>query len=620
MKKIIIYIICFCLLPFAKIFGQKADSSSFYFFHSQDSTNFIGDSLISDTSGGKNQKNWGHEISRLFMVPPKTSSGGDDDYKYNRSSYFSNYNGKIIRKISIVQLEVFGSSVIDTNAQPHLWIEKLGNSLHISTNKSSIRNYLFINENERIDAYILANNERILRELPSVQDARIYVVPLKNNSDSVDINILTKDVWPLGLGVEILDIGYGNLGVWNNNVLGLGHILGYTGYYNFDKEPKYGYMTRYRIPNIGNMFISLDLSHYDKWNYMANKVYLSRNIITPVVRLGGGIGYEKVDQILNIETYDSIIKDAKANFEYYDFWAGYAFPLSKMVNFKMKKSIFFSVREQIYHYFDRPQVEQDYLYYFQQRKVFLSSVGYTLQGYQNTRLIYGFGDTEDLPYGAMIKLTGGYEWGEYFNRYYFGATFTYSKIMEKLGYLSTSVDFGGFIKNWAEQGVFSYNLLHISPLIGNGKHLFRNFTRVNYEQGYNRYRDEFIEIGKDYGVRGLDYFNLKGDRRFYVNSEFVYYSPLHFYSFRFVFFTFIDAGVINFEKETLFKNTPYSSLGLGIRIRNEKLVFNTLQLRFCYFPGSGNIPLSDKQIYDMSGVPKYRMPDFTKQRPEIINY
>lgn len=46
------------------------------------------------------------------------------------------------------------------------------------------------------------------------------------------------------------------------------------------------------------------------------------------------------------------------------------------------------------------------------------------------------------------------------------------------------------------------------------------------------------------------------------------------------------------ENETLFnKNNFFSSLGIEIRIRNESLVFQTLSLRFSYFPagnGSGD--------------------------------
>ena len=375
MKKLIVFhISVFYVLSSCNLSGQAKDSlfiyEAPYNVSSFDSTNTP--NLLENNSDTLTplpvKKSLSHQIAGMFVVPDKSKVTAPKDQKYGRINYFNAYNDKIIRKISIIQLQVFGPSVLDTNLKPKHWFEKLGNNLHISTNKSSIRNHLFISENERIDAFIFADNERILRELPSIQDARIYVLPVKGSPDSVDIQVVTKDVWPVGFGFEVLDIDYGSVSAWNNNILGLGHVLNYTGYYNYNREPKYGYTARYRIPNIGSRFISLDLRHDDRWNYMANKINLSRNIISPVIRFGGGIDYEKVDQIRNIQTFDTLLKDVSSSYEYYDLWAGYAFPIKRSFNFKVRKSFFISAREQKIHYFTRPQVESDFLYPYQQNR------------------------------------------------------------------------------------------------------------------------------------------------------------------------------------------------------------------------------------------------------------
>jgi hypothetical protein len=628
-KYFILYFSVILIISCSRLFGQVTDST---FFTRKPS---IVDEVLTDSSSGllngKNvltdsisvipeKKNLSHQIASMFIIPPKANDSIVQDHRYNRINYFTEYNNKIIRRISIVQINVFGPSVFDTNSNPKHWFERLGNNLHISTNKSSIRNHLFIDKNEHIDPFILADNERILREMPSIQDARIYIIPVKNCTDSVDVQIVTKDVWPVGFGFEALDIGYGNISAWNNNILGLGHVLNYTGYYNLKEEPKYGYSAAYRIPNVGSKFVSLDVQHTDRIRLNDNRISLNRNIISPVIRFGGGINYEKAEKTQNIETLDSTLDGIHSSFELYDFWTGYAFPLKQSKNFKEQRSIFVSVRGQKIHYFNRPQVENDYLYLFQQHQIFLASVGYTVQGYQNTSLIYGFGDTEDLPYGTMIKLTGGYEWGEFKNRYYLGSTLFLSQTTEKMGYFSGTIDFGGFLNDWFQQGVFNADLLHISPLFGSNKHLFRNFARIHYEQGYNRFRDEYIQLGDNNGIRGLDYkHNLfKGNKRIFANSECVYYSPYHIYGFKFVFYGYIDAGMVDYKKSILFENPVYSSVGIGVRIRNEKLVFNTLQIQFSYFPGSQDVPRQDKQFVNVSGTPRYRMPDFANPRPEIF--
>jgi hemolysin activation/secretion protein len=74
----------------------------------------------------------------------------------------------------------------------------------------------------------------------------------------------------------------------------------------------------------------------------------------------------------------------------------------------------------------------------------------------------------------------------------------------------------------------------------------------------------------------------------------VLFSPINFYGFRFAFFGFVDLGILFGTNEFARNGEVLSSIGLGIRIRNDNLVFNTFQIRLGYFP---NLPQYSRVNY-----------------------
>ncbi|RZJ86193.1 MAG: hypothetical protein EOO20_18790, partial [Chryseobacterium sp.] len=46
---------------------------------------------------------------------------------------FTNYEGRIVRRIKIETLDPFGYSINDTLRQPDNWLEKFGNGVHLKT-------------------------------------------------------------------------------------------------------------------------------------------------------------------------------------------------------------------------------------------------------------------------------------------------------------------------------------------------------------------------------------------------------------------------------------------------------------------------------------------------------
>ena len=121
----------------------------------------------------------------------------------NREHTFDVYGGKQIRYVYYNQLKVFGTTIEDTTVVPNKLV-RFANKLHYDTRTWVIKQSLFFREGDTVNAYKLVDNERYLRRLPFIQDARIYVINSYENSDSIDIVVLTKDVFEYGLPFPVL--------------------------------------------------------------------------------------------------------------------------------------------------------------------------------------------------------------------------------------------------------------------------------------------------------------------------------------------------------------------------------------------------------------------------------
>jgi hypothetical protein len=100
--------------------------------------------------------------------------------------------------------------------------------------------------------------------------------------------------------------------------------------------------------------------------------------------------------------------------------------------------------------------------------------------------------------------------------------------------------------------------------------------------------------------------------------ETVCFTSLSVLDFHFAIFGFADFSWLGRQNENIYDRFPYSGFGLGVRIRNERLVFNTLQIRFSFYP---NIPAhSHITPFDISGEPVLNLPSFLPTEPALVQY
>ena len=555
------------------------------------------------------------ELHRLVLISYDTSH----QVKIPQESHirFLKFKGKRIRSINFISLDVFGQSVNDSTQKYSNWFENAANKIHIYTKSSVLRKLLLQKEGDIINPFLLAENEHIIRDLPYISDVKFILLPDSQDNDFVDIVILTQDVYSLGIIVQPLNINSTKLGIYNINLWGLGHRQSNMFMIDPMKKEQLRYVEgHYRIENIDGLFMSGEL-HYT--NYSDNKsigVDLTRKFITSDTRLAGGLSYSHNKETLRDN--DFILMNSR--YDQLNTWLGYAFPFhSKKKDTTYKNRLVTTISMDKIQYGYRNIVTQtDYLR-AKNQTILISGLSYTSNAYYRDNLLFGYGSSEDIPYGKLFGIQGGYSFEELYNRYYVDAYYSAGNRINDLGYINYSIETGGYIHSGVfEDGIFKSKLSLASQLYTHGAHHFRHYINLTYVRGIILSGTERIIINDKYGIRGLKSETLSGTQKLSMNFESVMFSPVYILGFRFSTFGFIDVGFIGSESKSILDQQMYSGLGIGIRIKNENLVFNTFQLRFAFYPLEPE--RSNRFSVDVSDVPSASFSDFTVKQPHVISF
>jgi hypothetical protein len=522
---------------------------------------------------------------------------------------YINYKGRIIRKIEIRQLDVFGTSVNNPESSHPSGIEKLLNGTHINTNVKIIRNNLIFTEGDSVSPLKLSDNERILRQLPFIDDARIIVVPVSDTE--ADIVVVTKDLYSLGGSYDYKGFKAGEVSVFEKNILGIGHELGFDIPFNSNKTDSPGFGVHYYANNVGKSFINLSANYLKGLGQETYGFSLNKKLLSATTKYAGGIS---VRQMYTTVVLDSILPlPLKYNLQ--DYWISRSF----LVNEESVARIILGTRYTNNNVFYHPEIMPDSYHYLQRYKMFLGSMALSFQKYYKTNLIYGYGRAEDVPIGSLIKLTVGHENNEFKTRDYAALEASSGKYVSSLGYFYTTAGLGSYINNTqTEQGVFSLNLEYFTNLLPLGRNRIRNFITANYTRGFDRNTDELLYLNNKNGFAGFRNDSVSGNQRVTLNFESVLFSNMNFYNFKFAFFAFSDFSFLAGTNEYISSGSFLTELGVGVRIRNDNLVFKTFQIRICIYPDAP--PYSKTPNLIFSGEQLLQPHNFDPGPPSIIQY
>jgi hypothetical protein len=445
------------------------------------------------------------------------------------------------------------------------------------------------------------------------------VKPHTDESDKADVIVITQDLWSKGYNVDFKSINAGEVRLYDNNIFGIGHRLQADLMYDYFTQENFGFQTAYSLNNLLGSFINARFFYLDAFDDHSFGLQFSRDFYSYKTKWVGGITAYKRERITNIRKEDTVLIDVPLDYVEHDLWLGYGIPLGNSgEDFRGRNRLVLSARYNRNRFMEGPEVSERYNYKYHDNHLFLANVSFSRQNFYKTALIYGFGQTEDIPVGDLFGYTFGWEADEFFRRFYSGINLKHGNYYPGFGYLSNSLNFGGFIyEDSFEQGVLNFRSSYISKLFQINDLKLRQFVNLQYKYGINRFGDEYIRFDRKYDIRGFDNNRIFGDKKLVLKLETVGFTNLFYYGFRFAVYGFMDFGFIGPENKLIFKNPLHSGFGLGLRIRNENLVFQTFQLRLGYYP---DLSFGNNLLFKISGEKSFVPERYTPSAPGTVNF
>jgi len=534
--------------------------------------------------------------------------------------YYKRFKNKTIGVITIKSLEVFGPTFSDTARTTNLWFERTANKLHSKSNLNVIRKNLWIKEGRDLDPNLLTDNERYLRSLPYLQDVRFIITPRAGNKKIVDILILTKDVFSIGLTGSVGNIHRGELGIADKNILGIGHEVGLTFFGNTVTKPHFGFETFYAINNLKGKFINVNGGYAN--NYIRNEFFFSaeRSFLRPQSVSAGGIAASRSYRSEIVRLTSNVLSDSiPLNYVYLDGWYGRRLNLGINSN-DNRFQVTLAGRIRYISFFDRPPPDADNKQYFANSTMYLSGLSFSHRSYIRDFRVYSYGITEDIPKGYLHELVLGYDNNEFGNRMYSHLFLSSGNLFKlKPYYFYSSLGLGSYWRHAGlEQGIFNLKFDFISPLFKIWNVQARQFIKLNYTLGINRYEIEDLFLQSSIGIRGFGSRIITGKQRMTLNVENVFFQKKSVLNFQTALFYFLDVGIVGEANKSIFSEDYFAGIGLGIRIRNENLIFKTLQIRLSFYP---NHPSDVSAVgFILDEVSKTKFYNFQPRGPEPLRF
>lgn len=550
---------------------------------------------------------------------------------------FKKYNGKIIRFIEVVPVG-FNQNLNDTTEIRRNLAIRVANRFHKTSRNATIRRNLFFNEGDVFLPLLVADNERYLRSLPYLRDAVIVVYQSIMSKDSVDIIVLTKDVFSIGGNFSTNGTKRTKSSIREENLMGTGTKLALSGFYDRNRKPKTASGIELTERNLFGSFISGTAGYKTFKNAVLSDRYEEQTFFIqfekPLVnRYTDWTGALYLSHNQSVDAYlDSLpLYEYTSQYRYdnIDIWGGYNIGWKRKRTTDSEKRLrhFVSARAFYNYFYKVPTMFKDsFNYNFANRNGAIFSYTLYKQNFYVTNFIYGFGRNEDVPIGLTASITAG--WTNIQNRLrgYYGAEFNASSYSKK-GFFSSYIARVGAFRSadkWEDISLL-LSVDHFTKLHKITNEWFnRNFISVSYTRLFKQKLNEPIRLTNDFGIPYFraDSLNiLEFNSRATFKLESVFFNMHKFLGFRFAPFLFTQISLLQPTVNPGNKTENYGAFGAGVRTKNENLVIGTLELRGFYFPKLSTAQMSRWKIVITTNLrPKYnavllKRPDFSQ-----VNY
>ena len=534
---------------------------------------------------------------RLFKGTPNSLVDSTSIIIEKSMKSIERQGGKKINHIYIEHKKFSNYGFSDSSNYSNL-LTNFANKFHNHTKEETIRKNLFFYENEYLNPLVIAYNEKWLRDLAYIQDARIIAIPLKMDTNFVDVYVITKDIFPFGASLQLKNANAYDASVTIENIKNEGNA--FTLYQNFDidRKTKNGVGFNYSARNILASFIDVNMGANTLGNNYANgassssSIYIngSRPLLNPLSKWTGGFewSYSKNNNVFPDQWSDSLYNaNLKYKMNHWDSWIGYqltnntwkfnADAYRHFVQFRYLNNNFNSRPDNFNNLYDRN---------FYNIAAFLGSYTIFRQKIIRTQYLYGFGRNEDLPSGSSITLTMGKYKKEQYTLPYIGGqyeSFTMQRNDRYKHFLlsaGTSYNEGQIIDF---KMIASWEIIYKLHYLTSG-YKYRNILNVSVAQTLKNKFNDALLINSIYGIPELSSERINGGTRISANWESILYNARSFFGFKQSPFVFANLTYIRSVDAPITRGEVYSAIGGGSRIRNESLIFGTIELKGFYFP------------------------------------
>ncbi|WP_118949569.1 BamA/TamA family outer membrane protein [Taibaiella helva] len=506
------------------------------------------------------------------------------------------YEGKIIRSIRTDQLG-FEKSISDSAGNFIYFGTRVLNAVHATSRDQTIRRNLYLQTGTRFNPYLAADNERYLRTIGFIQDSRI-IIDSSSTTDSVDIIVITKDLFAYSPSIGGLSPLRQRVGLSNINLLGTGQKVSFTYLHDTRRKPASGIDAGYSYNNIGGSFINAGFNFskitrniYDRREDEENfLLQLDRPLVSQYKRLAGGL---IVGKGRSMNLYPNYYGGDYYRYEYGvgDVWAGYNLGARKYLNDqKLHVKKFIGLRYFNYHFFETPYQVNDKVFdqRFNSRQGVLASLTLFRQYYYKTRYIYGFGVTEDIPAGFNVSITAGWYKQLDLSRPYLGLDAYRYIVTRKRDIAGLFVRSGLFVNQGnIEDASLMFGGSFFTRVLYAGNKRVRQYFRGSYSAIINRVALNPLRINNTLGVRNFNSDLASGNCRLALRCETFVFLEEKYFGFRLAPFASGDLVYLGRNQSATDESGIFYGLGGGIRARNENLVFGTFELRGIIIPRKG---------------------------------
>jgi len=555
-----------------------------------------------------------HFLYGLAFIDPKTGVRPDSMQVINNEAPFNEYKDKIIRKISIKVLDPFGTSVDDTLSRTRNGIAHALNRFHINTQDFIVRRNILFEKGEHLDPDLIADNERVLRDLSSVDNVRILVSQPDPSNDSVDLIIVVKDVWSIGFDIPLITPQRLLYSLYDGNFLGLGDRFTVKMSTELYRSPFFRLDgVSYTCTNIGGSFINGSIDYFqDNTGNQSIMVGFERPFLTNKTLWAGGTNATWARNAILVEENKTIV--SYLNDE--NIWLGLSFLVKKQSNLSR-----IVVTEAVYRrkYISRPEVTPDSNRCFYDHTRLLTGIAWSKNNYYLADYVTEMGKTEDIPYGHKVQVTFGSDYSNFFQRFYSGLSLSFGRYFQKFGYIQTYLKVSGFFyQNSFEDAVLKVNVQYFTPLIDlrNHRYKFRTYIASDYRYGFNFRTNnaDFYDTNLDLKVSKINEQNIFfGTQTLSLRLSTLLFTPWYFYGFRFTLSGMIEGGLSAKNRQPLYKSSFFTGFGAGILIKNDNLIFPTFVIAGYYYP----ILSGGEKMFQgvMTSTVNYNLYDFNVTAP-----